>query len=118
MKNVWIGTGPLLGVILMVTTATTQPPPGKGPPDRKGGPPPGRPRFELGRVLPPPLVEELDLTEKQRAEIADLEKEIKERLSKILTAEQKKQVESFRPRGPSGKGGPPRGGPDRPYRPE
>lgn len=110
MKSVCSGPVVLGGVILTLAIAYSQPP-GRG----GGGPPPGGPpRFELGRVLPPPLVEQLDLTREQQAEITKLEKEVKERLTKLLTAEQKKKVEEFRPRGP---GGPPRGGPDRP-RPE
>ncbi len=106
MKQLWLGTVSLVGVLLTLPVASSQPPPG-----REGPPPGGPPRFELGRVLPPPLVNELKLTREQQAEIAKLEKEVKERLSRILTAEQKKKVENFRPRGP---GGPPRGGPDTP----
>jgi hypothetical protein len=59
-------------------------------------------------VLPPQAREELDLTREQEAEIAKLEKEVKERLGKILTAAQKKKLENLRP------GGPPPGGPERP----
>jgi hypothetical protein len=117
MKSVRIGSVVLAGLLVAVSFAFTQPPPDRGPRDKKDGPPPGGPpRFELGRVLPPPLVEELELTEKQRADIAKLEKEVKERLAKILTAEQKKKVENFRPRFPGRPGGPPGAGPDRPRR--
>src|SRR5262245_25766347 len=109
MKRFWTGTVVLASALLVVAVASSQPPrkdgDKKGPPEGKGPPP----RFELGRVLPPPLVEELELTREQHAEIAKLEKEVKERLSKILTAEQKKKVENFRP--PRGPGGPPPGGP-------
>jgi hypothetical protein len=66
----------------------------------------------LGKVLPPPLMEQLDLTPEQQKQIGDLEKEVKEKLTRILTAEQRKKVENFRPRGPGGPGGP--GGPDGP----
>jgi Spy/CpxP family protein refolding chaperone len=70
------------------------------PAPREGGnnpPPPPPPRFELGQVLPPPVREELRLTKEQEEQLARLEKEAKERLSKILTAEQKQKVDDFRP---------------------
>lgn len=51
-----------------------------------GGPP--RPRYELGRVLPPPVREELKLTEDQAKKLAALEAEVKAALEKILTKEQ------------------------------
>jgi hypothetical protein len=103
MRSFWLGAVVLAGFMLTMNSSS-QPP-------RDGRDGPSRPRrFELGRVLPPPLVEELVLTAEQQAEIGKLEKEVKERLGKILTAQQKK-VENFRPRGP---GGPPRGGSDRP----
>jgi hypothetical protein len=87
---------------------------GPGGPDGPGGRGPGGPpRFELGQVLPPRAREELSLTKSQETEIANLEKEVKERLSKILTAEQKKKMADFRPPRPGGfvPGG---GGPGRP----
>jgi hypothetical protein len=67
MKGFWVGTVALAGLLLMVAVASSQPPSeakDKGPRNRKDGPP----RFELGRVLPPPLVEELNLTREQQAE--------------------------------------------------
>jgi Spy/CpxP family protein refolding chaperone len=73
------------------------PPPPPPPPD---GPPP--PRFELGRVLPPFARDELNLTKSQEEEIARLEKDVKARLSKILTDEQKKRLENLRPPRPRG----------------
>jgi hypothetical protein len=66
-------------------------------------------RFELGQVLPPPLIDELNLTADQERELDAIKKDLKARLEKLLTAEQKRTVESFRPRGPRGPGGP--GGP-------
>jgi hypothetical protein len=80
------------------------------PPDEKGkGPPPGGPaRFELGRVLPPHLRDALELTDEQEQQLDDLEKEVKERLLKILTPQQKKKLRELRRQGP------PPGGPGRP----
>jgi hypothetical protein len=86
---------------ICVMSASSQPPQGKG---KKGGPGP----FELGRVLPPHVRSELDLSTEQEKQIAELEKEVKQKLAKILTAEQQKKAESIRPPfGPGGKDGPP-----------
>jgi Spy/CpxP family protein refolding chaperone len=79
--------------------------PPRGGPGGPGGPPP---RFELGQVLPPHAREELEMSKDQEESIAKLEKEVKERLTRILTAEQKKKLENLRPPVP---GGPPRRGP-------
>ena len=53
-------------------------------------------------------VEQMNLTEEQQKQIAELEKEIKAKLYKILTAEQQKILEEARPPqgGPGGPGGP------------
>jgi len=87
-------------------TASSQPPEGKH--GKKGGPP----GFELGRVLPPFVREDLDLTDEQEKQVAALENEVKEKLKKILTAEQQKKAARARPPmgpppdfdGPPGKG--------------
>ncbi len=99
----------------LALTATSQPPPGgekkggvgKGPGGggaEKGGPP----RYEIGQIFPPFVKDGLDLTEKQRNQIDELEKDLKAKLDKILTAEQKKKIGEIRPPMP---GGPPGGGP-------
>lgn len=135
MKRFWFGGLALVACVLFVVTAVSQPPPGKdrgpgkkdGPPrDDRGGPPPGGPpRYELGRVMPPHIKAELELTIEQEKTLIDLEKEVKDRLQKLLTPEQKKKLENLRPPRP---GGPPPDGPgrlkdkeerpDRPKRPE
>jgi hypothetical protein len=53
----------------------------------------GKSRVELGRILPPKARDELNLTKAQEKELARIEAEVKERLSKILTAEQKEKLE-------------------------
>ena len=65
--------------------------------DDKDGPPR---KFELGKVLPPGLAKELDLSADQMKALRDLEREVKERLEKILTAEQREKAETYRPKGP------------------
>jgi hypothetical protein len=65
----------------------------KGPGGDKKGPPMG---FELGKVLPPHIADTLELSEDQLKQIADLEKEVKTKLTKILTAGQVKKVEASR----------------------
>ena len=71
----------------------------KGPPGGKKGPPP----YELGRVLPGFLRDQLDLTADQEKQIADLEKDVKAKLMRILTDDQKRKIEQFKGKGPGGK---------------
>lgn len=60
---------------------------------RPDNPPPPRP----GEVLPRPLQERLQLTAEQRQQIEALEKEVRARLEKILTAEQREQLQRMPP---------------------
>ncbi|HET6327527.1 MAG TPA: EF-hand domain-containing protein [Planctomycetaceae bacterium] len=86
-------------------------PGGPGGPGSFGGPP--RP----GQILPPFLQQELKLTADQKQQITSLQKEVDEKLDKVLTDEQKKQLKDMR-RGPGGgrrgRRGPGRPGPDGP----
>jgi EF hand len=84
---------------------------GFGPPGgRPGGGPggfmmmPPRP----GEILSPMVQQRLRLSALQKAELASIQKEVDERLEKILNDEQKKQIQEMRQRGPGGFG--PRGG--------
>ena len=87
-----------LGAVLVsLARVGAQPPPAPPP-----GPPPAR--FVPGRLLPEAVRGELGLTDEQQKQLADLEKEVKERLLKILTPEQRKALDELRRRGP---GGPP-----------
>lgn len=95
--------------IVAVTTGVAQPPEGRGGKgDRPGG---GRgagggpPRFELGQVLPPFVRDRLELSEDQEEQLRALEKEVKAKLEKLLTPEQRKKLRSVRPPMP------PQGGP-------
>jgi hypothetical protein len=136
MTKLWVGGLALGAVLVCLVMVAAQPPekkdrgPGRGdgpppgrpgerppPPDRPGEPPPPPPpgRFVPGRLMPEQIRDELDLTDEQEKELTALEKEVKERLLKILTPEQKKKLDELRRRGP---GGPPPGGPDRPRPPE
>ena len=63
-------------------------PPGGPPgPSPFGGPP------KLGQILPPFLQGFMKLTEDQKKQLAEAEKETAEKLAKVLTADQKKQFE-------------------------
>ena len=73
-------------------------PKGKGP---KGGPP------QPGIVLPAPIQDVLKLSDDQKKQVADLQKEVDARLEKILTADQRQQLREMRERGPGGFGPPP-----------
>jgi hypothetical protein len=86
-------------------------PGGRGP-GGFGGPP------QPGQVLPPFLQERLNLTDAQKKQLEELQKEVDGKLAKILTDEQKKQLKEMREgfgrggrggpggRGPGGPGGP------------
>jgi hypothetical protein len=79
---------------------------GKGGPGGFGGPP--RP----GQILPRFVQEMLNLTAAQKKQLDALQKEVDAKLGKILTSEQKKQLEEMRPGpGPGGPGRRGRGGP-------
>jgi hypothetical protein len=84
--------------------------PGGGPGGRgPGGPPP------LGQVMPQFVQDDLKLSDDQKKQVAELQKEIDAKLDKILTDEQKKQYKAMKEnpgrggpggRGPGGPGGP------------
>jgi hypothetical protein len=80
-------------------------PGGRGPggPGGFGGPP------QPGQVLPTALQDVLRLSDKQKQELAELQKEVDARLDKILSAEQRQQLRELRERGPGGFGPPPGG---------
>ena len=81
------------------------PPGGGGPggrgPGRFGGPP------QPGQVLPSALQDRLALTDEQRKQVADLQKDVDAKLEKILTSAQKGRLREMRERGPGGFGPPP-----------
>lgn len=107
-------TGSALAALSSAADRPDGPPP---PPREDGGGPggPGGPGDERpGRAGPPGGVHviprfaegKLNLTDDQRKQIADLEKEMKEKLAKILTPEQLKTLEQARPPRDPGRGGP------------
>jgi Spy/CpxP family protein refolding chaperone len=87
-----------------------------GPGGPRGGGPPGgfmgMPR--PGEILPGFLRGRLNLSESQQADLEDLQKEVDEKLNKILTSEQRAQLKEMRDRGPGGFGGPGGRGPGGP----
>ncbi len=99
MKSRFVLSTALFIGALAVSVVLAQPPERGGQPPREKGAPP---RFELGKVLPPHIREQLELTKDQEKALAELEKTVKEKLEKMLTTEQKKKLE---------KAGPPMGGP-------
>lgn len=94
-------------------------PPGSGP--RGGGPggPPGfggGPPWRPGQILPPFLIEGLNLSSEQRKQFEELQKDVDARLEKILTSDQRGMLRRIGPGGPGGMGLPggrrrPSGGP-------
>jgi hypothetical protein len=93
---------------------------GFGPPGGPGGPGgfrgPGGPPPQPGQLLPPFLQERLQLTDKQKEQLEELQKQVDRKLDQILTAEQKKQLKEMRPPGPGGRGPGGRGPDDDPPR--
>jgi Spy/CpxP family protein refolding chaperone len=53
-----------------------------------------------GQVMPARLREMLNLTAEQRTQLDELQKDVDAKLAKILTDDQKKQLEQLRERGP------------------
>jgi hypothetical protein len=92
---------------------------GKDGPGGRGGPGgPGGRGFggppQPGQIMPVFLQNMLELTEDQKKQLEDLQKEVDAKLAKILNADQKKQLEEMRQRGPGGFGPPGGGGPGGP----
>lgn len=103
-----------LGFVLAAPPREGDRPPGPG--GREGGPPP----FKLGAILPPHVRDNIELSPQQQKELEAIEAEVKAKLEKILTADQRKKAETLRPMPPPPPGGrdgdrppPPREG-DRP----
>ncbi len=89
-----------------------RPPVGAG---RGDNPLPPRRRPEGFPVIPPHEVDALNLSDKQRQDLMSLEKEVQEKLKKILTPEQAKKLQKLRdmhrpPMGRNGMRPPPPGG--------
>ena len=97
----------VLGALALTASAQDNTPPSDGqPPAQHMGGPGGQPRAGF-HLLPPPLVQQLKLTDDQKTQIAALETDTKAKLEKILTADQLTQLKNFRPpmRGGMGRGG-------------
>ena len=111
----------IVGLAVFVATSESQPPElGNRESSERGGPPGPPPSFQPGQVLSPSVRSRLGLTREQEQQLRNLEREVKERLAKILTPEQQKQLadlRSFRSPGPppdDSPDDPPPGGPGGP----
>jgi hypothetical protein len=82
--------------------------PGGGPGGPGFGPPP-----KLGQILPEFIQESLELTARQKKMLEVLQADVDKRLAKILTDEQRKQIEEMQTRGPGGPDAPAGGPPPR-----
>jgi hypothetical protein len=114
MKKFGVAALTFAALVLIVAGTGAQPPEGKGGKGGKGGGAGGPPRFELGQVLPTAAHKALELTDDQEKEVAKLEAEVKDRLSKILTADQVKKLKEMPAGGRGGRGGRGPGGPGGP----
>jgi hypothetical protein len=80
-----------------------------GPGGRFGGGGGGFGGPSVGQVLPPFLRDMLEVTDEQKKQLDELQKDVDAKLAKILTDEQKKKLRETRERGPGGRfGGPPK----------
>ncbi len=93
------------GLAIFFLTALAQPDEKKGP---KKGPPGEKKGWEPGKIIPPFVRDNLDLTEDQAKKIDDLEKDVRDKLLKILTKDQLDRVKEMGDKGP--KDGPPEKG--------
>lgn len=96
-----------LAVGLMATIGHAQdagspPPEGGGPGHKPGG----------FHILPPRAAEQLNLTEDQKKQLADLEADVKAKIEQILTPDQLEKLKQMHP--PRRPGGPGEGGHDGP----
>ena len=87
----------LVGLAVFVVTSESQPPePGNRESSGRGGFTAPPPSFEPGQLLPPSVRGRLGLTQEQEQQLRNLERGVKERLAKILTPEQQKQLADLR----------------------
>ena len=101
-------------VALCVTAAAAQPPQGEirtrqrqgGRPDDGDGPR-HPPHWRLGTLIPQPIQEELGLSEDQEQKLRDIERDVRDRVLKMLTGEQRKKLQSMEKRVAGGPSGPP-----------
>lgn len=118
------------GFLALASVGTAQPPAKEREPGKEGRPgarPEGRPgegrpgegrpggqgfggrggMMQPGQILPPFLVEQLKLTDDQKAELAKLQKETEEKINKMLTEDQRKQLKDMKDRAAGGDRGRP-----------
>jgi hypothetical protein len=101
MKKSIIAMLALGALSIVFITGMAQPPGEKGP---KKGPPPDKkgPGWEPGKIIPPHVRDVLDLTEDQERKISALEDEVRLKLLKIFTDEQKQRLKELNDKGPKG----------------
>jgi Spy/CpxP family protein refolding chaperone len=100
----------LAAALVLAMSASAQPPGGKGGKGFPGGPGGFGMRAAPGELMPGFIQEQLKLTDDQKKQMADLQKEVDARLDKLLTEEQRTQLKQLKDRGgrgfPGGFGGP------------
>ena len=95
----------ILGALALTASAQDNTPAADAQPPAKQMGGNGAPRAGF-HLLPPPLVQQLKLTDDQKTQVAALETDTKAKLEKILTADQLTQLKNFRPPMRGGMGGP------------
>jgi hypothetical protein len=126
--RIFAGVMFLGGLLAMTSLSSAQPPGGfgkggqRGKGDDKGKGFPGRPggggfgfgAMQPGQILPAAVAERLKLNDDQKKQLESLQKDVDEKLAKILNEDQNKQLKEMKERSsrgfgrPDGERGPPR----------
>jgi hypothetical protein len=95
----------LAGLLAMTSLSSAQPPgggkggqPGKGGKGGFGGKGGGFAAPQPGQILPTFIAEQLKLTDDQKKQVETLQKDVDEKLAKILTEDQQKQLKEIKDR--------------------
>lgn len=98
---------------VLALSATGQQPEQKGGKGGKGGFPGGGPgmRPQPGQLMPVFIQDRLKLSDDQKKQVADLQKEVDAKIDKLLTDDQKAEFKKLKEQGPGGPGGGFPGGP-------
>jgi Spy/CpxP family protein refolding chaperone len=104
----------MAAAVVLSLSAAGQPTEQKGGKSGKGGFPGGPGGFGMrpqpGQILPSFIQDRLKLTDDQKKQVADLQKDVDSKIDKLLTDEQRAEFKKIKEQGPGFGGGPGGGG--------